>query len=139
MKVSFIIPGEPCGKGRPRFTAGGRAYTPAKTANYETLVKWEYQQAARGHRYADVSLKMTVVAYYGIPKSASERKKGDMRFGLIRPTKKPDADNVLKIIADALNQIAYPDDAQIVEASVTKLYADEPRVIVTIEEVKCGG
>lgn len=29
MNISFIVFGEPVGKGRPRFTRGGHAYTPA--------------------------------------------------------------------------------------------------------------
>lgn len=136
MRISFIIPGEPCGKGRPRFTAGGRAYTPAKTANYETLVKWYYQQSAKGFRFTDKPLKMMVTAYFQIPASASTKKKAEMRYGFIRPTKKPDWDNIGKIIADALNGVAYPDDAQIVEATVRKFYADDPRVEVEIEEVE---
>jgi Holliday junction resolvase RusA-like endonuclease len=136
MRVTFEIPGEPCGKGRPRFTAGGRAYTPAKTAHYENLVKLEYERQC-GHRFEDVPLRMEIVAYFTIPASASKAKKTLMREGMRRPTKKPDADNILKIIADALNQLAYPDDAQIVSASVTKVYAadDKPCVLVMIEEV----
>lgn len=139
MKIKFIIPGEPCGKGRPRFTQTGRAYTPAKTSNYEALVKVMYQEAAKGARFADVPLRMRIDACYSIPASASQKKKAQMRYGILRPTKKPDADNVLKIVADALNKIAYPDDAQIVEAIIRKVYADEPRVYVMIEEVNING
>lgn len=137
MRVTFEIPGEPCGKGRPRFTAGGRAYTPAKTAHYENLVKVEYERQCGGHRFGDGPLRMEIVAYYQIPASASKTQKALMREGMRRPTKKPDADNILKIVADALNQLAYPDDAQIVSAAVTKSYAadDRPCVVVMIEEV----
>lgn len=137
MRVTFEIPGEPCGKGRPRFAAGGRAYTPAKTAHYENLVKCEYERQCGGQRFGDGPLKMRITAYYQIPASASKTQKALMREGMRRPTKKPDADNILKIIADALNQLAYPDDAQIVSAAVTKAYAadDRPCVLVMIEEV----
>lgn len=54
---------------------------------------------------------------------------------MIRPTKKPDTDNVLKVIADSLNQIAYKDDAQVVDASVRKFYSRNPRTVVCISEV----
>ena len=59
-----------------------------------------------------------------------------MKKQLLRPTKKPDMDNVVKIIADSLNQIAYRDDTQIVDCQCRKFYSDNPRVEVTIKEVK---
>ena len=55
-----------------------------------------------------------------------------MLDGIIRPTKKPDADNVLKVVADSLNHIAYKDDSQIVDAYVRKFYCEKPRIEVTI-------
>lgn len=138
MKVSFIIPGEPVGKGRPRFTKTGRTYTPEATANYETLVKWSFQAAEHKTVWHDAPLRLTVDAYFKQPQAGSRLKHEAMNRGEIRPTKKPDADNILKIIADALNGIAYHDDAQIVETIVRKWYAPlwaQPQVEVTIEEV----
>ena len=54
----------------------------------------------------------------------------------IRPTKKPDWDNVGKVICDSLNGIAYRDDAQVVDSMVRKFYSEDPKVVVTIEEIK---
>lgn len=59
-----------------------------------------------------------------------------MLQGKILPTKKPDCDNIAKIICDALNGVAYDDDKQIVALKVTKIYSDEPRVIVWISDNK---
>lgn len=125
--MKFTIPGEPVGKARPRVTKWG-VHTPEKTVNYENLVKVLYNGTLHEGYVA-----MTVIAYYAIPKSASKKKAEQMRSGEIRPTKKPDCDNVLKIIADALNGIAYKDDAQIIRATVEKWYSDVPRVEVEIE------
>lgn len=140
MKVSFTIPGEPQGKGRPRFSRAGpyvRTYTPDKTAAYENLVKLEYQRQCKDSRFADDEyLDMRIFAFYGIPKSASKKKTRLMKAGVIRPTKKPDMDNVVKVIADSLNGVAYKDDTQIVDAMVRKFYADVPRVQVTIQSVR---
>ena len=87
-------------------------------------------------RFAEnAMLKVEVDAYYGIPKSASQKKRRQMLGGDIRPTKKPDSDNVLKAICDSLNGIAYRDDAQVVDCIVRKLYSDAPRVEVTISSV----
>ena len=137
MQIKFVIPGEPKGKGRPQFSArNGKAFarTPEKTVIYENQVKTEYNQQCTGIRFADdEQLSMRVTAYYSIPKSVSKKRRELMITGMIRPTKKPDADNVLKVIADSLNQIAYRDDAQIVCTVVEKYYAEQPRVEVEID------
>lgn len=137
MKVEFTIPGEPKGKGRPRFsTKSGSAYTPQATVSYENLVKVEYQRQLGNKRFEDGKpLKMTIYANYPVPKSTSKSKSVQMLHGIIRPTKKPDMDNIAKIIADSLNQIAYRDDAQIVELFINKGYAAIPQVQVSIEEI----
>ena len=137
MTVQFNIPGEPQGKGRPRFSCVGgrvRTYTPEKTATYEELVKKEYKRQCNQH-FSDRRLIMRVWAFYSIPKNTSKKKRADMLEGKIRPSKKPDLDNVLKVIADSLNKVAYDDDKQIVEAYITKFYDAEPHVCVMIEEV----
>lgn len=137
MRVSFTILGEPQGKGRPRFARAGnyvRTYTPDKTAAYENLVKLEYERQCRGRKFGDTEqLDLRIFAYYGVPQSVSKKKKGQMFEGIIRPSKKPDMDNVVKVIADSLNNVAYKDDTQIVDAMVRKFYSDTPRVKVVIQ------
>ena len=139
MTVTFTVPGSPTGKGRPRVTMQGgfaRAYTPKETVNYENLVKVMYMQEAKGKAWMDKEpLKMIIIALQEIPKSASKKQANLMRTDVIRPTKKPDADNIAKIICDGLNGVAYHDDTQIVELNVFKHYSDTPGVTVTIEEV----
>ena len=138
MEAKFTILGEPKGKGRPRFCRNtGHAITPKDTVNYETLVHMEYLDQCNELRFPDdVMLDMRIKAYYSIPKSASKKKKAAMLAGEIRPTKKPDMDNVVKIIADALNQVAYRDDTQIVDCQCRKFYSENPRVEVTIKTVE---
>ncbi len=138
MEVKFTVFGEPKGKGRPRFnTRTGHAITPKDTVNYETLVHMEYLNQCGNARFPDdAMLDMRIKAYYSIPQSKSKKKKELMRAGVIRPTKKPDMDNCIKIIADALNKIAYHDDTQIVDCQVRKFYSDDPRVEVRILEIK---
>ena len=133
MTYKLTIPGEPVAKGRPRVCKWG-TYTPIKTVNYETLVKELFIMEHFG-KMLEGQIAMTVTAYFGIPKSASKRVRADMLSGIARPTKKPDVDNLIKIIADALNGLAYNDDSQIVLAIIEKWYSDIPRVEITIEEV----
>ena len=99
-------------KQRPKFSRQGpyvRTYTPAKTANYENLVKVVYQEKYLGQDLLEGSLSAQIVAYCKPPKT-SKKKLSAMLNGTIRPTKKPDCDNIAKIILDALNDIAYEDD-----------------------------
>ena len=58
-----------------------------------------------------------------------------MILGIIRPIKKPDMDNVIKVIADSLNQIAYRDDTQIVDCQCRKFYSEQPRVEIKIRQI----
>ena len=133
-KIRFVIEGEPKGKGRPRFTKTGRVYTPADTAEYERLVAFCYKMASAGYKFTS-PVKVTVNAFHKPPKGKSKKVVGDMLSGHILPTKKPDADNVAKIILDGLNHIAWDDDTQVVEITVTKGYNPDPFVAVKIEEI----
>jgi Holliday junction resolvase RusA-like endonuclease len=140
MTAKFTVPGPPKGKGRPRFgIVRGKtiARTPKDTVEYENLVRVEYTAQCGSTRFDDdAALDLRAVAYYQIPKSCGKRKRQDMESGAIRPNKKPDVDNILKAIADSLNEIAYRDDAQIVDTQVRKFYSRRPRVEVTITEAK---
>ena len=133
-QISFVVRGEPKGKGRPRFTKTGRVYTPAETTRYERLVAFSYEEAAMGYKFTS-PVKVTVNAFHTPPKGKSKKVVGDMLSGHILPTKKPDADNVAKIILDGLNHVAWDDDTQVVEMTVTKGYFVESFVSVTIEEI----
>lgn len=134
MQVAFVVKGEPKGKGRPRFTKTGRVYTPAETARYERLVAMNYAEAANGYKFTS-PVKVIVKAFHKPPKGKSKKVVGDMLSGHILPTKKPDADNVAKIILDGLNHVAWDDDTQVVEMTVTKGYCSEPYVVVIVEEI----
>ena len=139
MQIRFVIPGEPKGKQRPKFsTYGGKVSTrtPEQTVLYENRVIMEYRRQCGNARFDDNSaLEMSVTAYYSIAKSTSAKKREEMMRGNIRPTKKPDVDNVLKIIADSLNGVAYRDDSQIASADIRKLYGYTPKVEVTIQDI----
>jgi Holliday junction resolvase RusA-like endonuclease len=134
-QVIFIVKGEPKGKGRPRLNRySGSIYTPTETTNYEKLVALSYSGSAKGYKFTS-PVKVTVKAYHKPPKGKSKKVVEDMLNGHILPTKKPDADNIAKIILDGLNHIAWDDDTQVVEMMVTKRYSEEPMVAVIIEEI----
>jgi Holliday junction resolvase RusA-like endonuclease len=144
MKVNFTIPGAPVGKARPRFRVikahDGRqfpvAYSPKETASYENLVKTAFRQAHCGNP-TERPVSIIIKAFFPIPASATKKFKMAAANEDIPVTKKPDYDNIAKIISDALNQIAYRDDSQVFEAIITKAYSLNPRTCVTInDEIK---
>lgn len=135
--IQFVIMGEPQGKGRPRFARSGHTYTPEKTAAYEKAAALAYKRRYQGKSFEKgVPLEMRIRAYCKVPQSASKAKKADMLSGKVRPIKTPDADNIAKIICDALNGVAYHDDAQIVRIAVEKYYGATGYVEVALKEIK---
>lgn len=130
----FVVYGEPKGKMRPKFTTingRARAITPQQTVNYENLVKMEYHAQVGDYFFPpDTPIYVLIDAFQPIPKSTSKKRQLQMHQGLLRPTKKPDFDNLGKIICDSLNKIAYNDDAAIIDGRVRKFYGENPRVEV---------
>jgi len=122
--MEFIVEGEPQGKARPRFSRkSGTVYTPAKTAKYEKEIRQAYI-AVGGKLIPEGSYAVvTVDAYFKIPKSYTKRKRLDCEQNINRPDKKPDIDNVLKVVLDALNKVAYEDDKQVIEVICRKWYS----------------
>ena len=137
-RVSFTIYGIPVAKGRPRFSRtpyGVRAVTPEKTVVYENLVRMSYREECLGKKL-EGQISARIEAYFPIPKSTSKKKREAMANKETMHTKKPDADNIAKAVLDALNGIAYDDDNQICMLFVKKYYGEEPRVEVTLREIK---
>jgi Holliday junction resolvase RusA-like endonuclease len=134
VKLRFIIPGEPKGKARHRTTKTGRTYTPKPTVDYENLIKQCYSSSCDKERL-EGQIEAHVQAFFSIPKSTSKKKREQMLSGEIRPTKKPDWDNIGKVVCDALNELAYHDDSSIVDGIVRKYYSEEPRVEVELKKL----
>lgn len=122
--VNISIPGKIVGKQRPKFSRQGnfvKTYTPEKTVNYENFVKMCWMQSGAEKLHGNILA--VIVARFLIPASASKKKHRELHEAYC--PKKPDCDNIAKSILDALNGIAYDDDSQIVELSVTKRYTDD--------------
>ena len=130
--VKFFIPGKPRGKGRPRFH-NGHPYTDAQTRDYEYRMAANYRRIAGNFKFPDdVFLSVTVIQYMPIPKSVSKAKAADMREGKLYPSAKPDLDNVIKAVLDALNGVAYKDDSKVVGIHSRKIYGEYPGVMVEV-------
>lgn len=135
--VTFNVNGDPVGKQRARHRRMGdfvRTYTPKKTVDYETKIRQAGQEAMKSTEPFDTPFTLYLYIRCPIPKSYSKKKTADCLSGIIKPTKKPDASNILKAVEDGLNGVVYFDDSQIVNIHVTKVYALESGVDVMLKE-----
>lgn len=135
MIYEFEMLGDVVGKARPRMnTRTGRAYTPTNTKNYEYFLRQWFIREYPNFTTIESRVKVTIIAYFGIPKSTSKKKEAEMLANIISPTKKPDADNIVKIVLDAMNKFAFKDDTQVTKLEIEKKYSRTPRIYVKIEE-----
>ena len=131
----FEVPGKITGKARPRVnTETGRAYTPASTKEYELLIKQYFKIKYPRYEILQGRIAVKIIACFAIPKSTSQKQKTLMLENKISPTKKPDIDNIVKVLLDSMNKFAFKDDNQITKLEVEKKYSMEDKVYVKIEE-----
>ena len=156
MKIQFTIHGEPFGKlnMQPRMIHGHAiAFNPKKNSEYmERIISIlnnipEVASHTGEKKKKNTPVYITIVAYYKVPDShykyykktkewKYDKEGNDMLAGLIKPTKKPDLDNISKVICDAISHQGgiWHDDSQITSEMLSKHYSDKPRVEVCIEE-----
>ena len=138
MEVIFEVPGQPKGKERPRWTMVSNTsivYTPRNTRDYEKIIKTFYKINNFKAFKKDDALEISAIAYYQIPKNTKKSHKLLMLKGKMLPTKKPDIDNIIKVVLDALNGIAYHDDSQVCKVNFMKMYSEDPRLKILIKKV----
>lgn len=138
--MKFEIIGKPVAKARPRVGKYG-TYTPEKTVNYESLVNYTFTQQFPNFKPYDGEIKAKITAIFEIPKNYSKKKREmllpieGIEHSGAGYTKRPDVDNISKIILDSLNGLAYKDDSQVTCLLVFKKYGEQAKVVVEIEEV----
>jgi Holliday junction resolvase RusA-like endonuclease len=128
------IPGTPTGKGRPRATTRGKSripvmYTPAKTKAAEDVI---IDIAVAGEvSPINGPVRMVIKAIFPIAKSWTKARKAAALAGAPHLSK-PDGDNVAKLVCDALNGLAYADDARVFDLRVVKTYGPEAKTMIFI-------
>lgn len=139
--VSFHVPGAVVGKQRPRIGKVGahaRMFTPEKTVIYENLVRMEaYKAMAKVGDLGSVCgpLQVNLLIGVQIPASWSKKKQAQALAGTIYPTSKPDLDNSIKSVFDAMNGVVYKDDAQVVTTVTKKRYREAPGLWVSVFQI----
>lgn len=130
----FEVIGDIKGKARPRVnTYTCKAYTPNDTKDYENLIKQYFKIKYPRYEPLEGRISVKIEAYFEVPKSTSKKDKQMIEEGSLSPTKKPDIDNIVKIVLDALNKMAFKDDNQITKLEVEKFYGKEEKIVVKVE------
>lgn len=127
VNISLTMPFEPIPKLRARtYRIHGKAhtYTPYKTKEFENRVADYYALQTKGFKF-EKGIPLAVSLYFGmpVPKSFTKKKCKQIITGELWHTVKPDCDNLTKAVLDALNEVAWHDDAQIVSLKVQKGYS----------------
>ena len=132
-KTELFFPFVPVAKGRPRFTRTGHAYTPKATHDYEKQIRDYYMEHSDDFYENAIQIKLTF--YMPIPKSTTKRICRLIDTGIVKFTKKPDLDNLIKSITDSLNGMAFDDDSLITKIIAEKRYtASTPGIEMIITE-----
>jgi Holliday junction resolvase RusA-like endonuclease len=139
MEIKITVFGEPTAKVREKHffnpaTKRGWAYKTKETERKEDSFLVQCLKF-KPDKPLESALKVTLLCYRSIPKSMPEKNKILARIGDIRPTKRPDLDNHIKLF-DLFNGIMWADDNQIVSIEAHKWYADQPRTEITITEIQ---
>jgi len=128
MDTRITIPGKPIAKHRPRFYRRGN-YVGTYNDQQTEEGRWQLFAAGQVKQILDGPIKLEVMFYMPIPKSAPKRNRP------IWHTKKPDLDNLIKFVKDCLNGIAWKDDSQVCSIAAEKMYNDEPQTVICIHEM----
>lgn len=131
-RVTIQVTGQPVAKGRPRVTKTGVAFTPAKTRKWEADARMVARAKMAGRPPLRGPLLCEITAVFPIPVSWPRWKRALCAEGRLHHTSKPDGDNVAKAAKDAMNGIAWLDDAQVVELLVSKRYGNAPAVTIDV-------
>jgi Holliday junction resolvase RusA-like endonuclease len=135
--LTYLVEGNPIGKGRPKFARRGNfvsAYTPTKTRDYESVIKDAAQKAMGSNDLLETPVTVAIYITVPIPQSYSKKRSEACLNGSEKPIKKPDIDNIAKCFLDAMNEIVYKDDTQVLTLHITKVYGTVGMVEVMVKE-----
>lgn len=126
MEITLNISVRPFGKQRPRMTRTGHAYTPQRTRDYESIIKSTFQKQFPNFKPFESPLLLDITFFFIRSKSNKSE------YHII----KPDLDNLIKSICDALNGIAYIDDRLIISLVARKEYSRFDGISIKITELE---
>ena len=135
--LTYMVEGNPIGKGRPKFARRGSfvsTYTPTKTRDYENVIKEVAKKAMGSNEILETPVTVAIYITVPIPSSYSKKRTEACLKDIERPTKKPDIDNIAKCFLDAMQDVVYLNDTQVLTLHVTKVYGTVGMVEVMVRE-----
>lgn len=137
MIISLEIPGDPVSKQSFRYTRSGIKYKDKKVVVQEAYIKL-IATSVKPETLLMGPLRVSIIVYISMPRYIlnSKKKRAFAIAQKLLPTKKPDCDNITKLILDALEKVIYNNDSQICVYNFQKFYSDNPRTEIIIEELE---
>jgi len=138
VKQTFRYIGNPIAQGRPKFYRRGKhvgAYDPKKSVDYKSNFAAQIVAQKPVLIEREKPIKLWLSFYLPRPKGHYNSK------GIVKPQyarsahiKKPDLDNMVKAVKDALKGILWYDDSQVYATDAEKKYSDLPYVMIIAED-----
>jgi Holliday junction resolvase RusA-like endonuclease len=132
----IVVAGEAKGKDRPLFNRKtGVAYTKAGTVTAEREIRQAWRECGEPRMPDDVALEVVINVFVTRPKGHFKKNVELSTEGLRHPiprNRKPDLDNVCKLVLDALNKQAYRDDVLIAKITVQRFWDDWPSTSIKV-------
>lgn len=130
--LKFKVLGEAVGQGRPRFARMGKfvqAYDPKASSEEKATVRLIAQQAVEEQQWAfpspDMPIRLEITSYRKVPRGRQLWYCEAARLNIVAPLTKPDNDNVLKLYMDAMSGVVYPDDKQVFDIRIAKVFSEQ--------------
>lgn len=134
--IRITVYGDPVPQHRPRFARIGkfvRTYNVKEDTAYREKIYWEAKTKVKAPINRTVPLIVEIGVFRKLT-SAVRKQHQEAEMGLIRPTTRPDIDNYIKQVFDALNGIVWEDDGQIVTVTARKFFSNVPRIEILISQ-----
>lgn len=130
-ELLFFVDCNPHPKQRPRFDMRtGKIYNPVSNVEAEKLIRDAFMKKYPNHSVWEKSPIHVSVDFYF--KSSEQHHDGWFH------SSKPDIDNLIKTVFDALNGIAYHDDGLICSVNSCKFYDENPGIVIMLERYVGG-
>jgi Holliday junction resolvase RusA-like endonuclease len=137
--LELLYLGEPKAQARARHSRLTNHFFDPSQSLKAWLVEQIQTQLPKNFKPLQDSIEMHCVFYKAPPKSTSKKAKVLMELGIVKCSTKPDLDNYVKLVQDALNQVLYMDDSQITVLSAEKYYSCKPRAKITLRFKRLPG
>lgn len=129
----FEVPGKPVGKERAAGTS--KRHTPEKTRVWEREIAWRAKQARRSNIIYPKAVGVIIQIVIKPAEYWKKEEKDNACAGRVKPVARPDIDNVGKAILDGLNKIAFADDQQVSQLTITRAYGRSEKTIVIVKKI----